>query len=104
MAEAAPVDGAPAPAGVRMAPIESLKPNPDQPRKTFDKDDLDELAASIRDKGVLQPILVRTQPGEEPPAMRRRVPKACWRASTPPAPRPDRSRSSSGATRPTSAS
>ncbi len=65
MAEAAPVDGAPAPAGVRMAPIESLKPNPDQPRKTFDKDDLDELAASIRDKGVLQPILVRTQPGEE---------------------------------------
>jgi ParB family chromosome partitioning protein len=48
-----------------MAPIESLKPNPDQPRKTFDKDDLDELAASIRDKGVLQPILVRSQPGEE---------------------------------------
>jgi ParB family chromosome partitioning protein len=48
-----------------MAPIESLKRNPDQPRKTFDKDDLDELAASIRDKGVLQPILVRTQPGEE---------------------------------------
>lgn len=65
MAEAAPVDGAPAPAGVRMTPIESVKPNPDQPRKTFDKDDLDELAASIRDKGVLQPILVRTQPGEE---------------------------------------
>lgn len=65
MAEAAPVDGAPAPAGVSMAPIESLKPNPDQPRKTFDKDDLDELAASIRDKGVLQPILVRSQPGEE---------------------------------------
>ncbi|HST92127.1 MAG TPA: ParB/RepB/Spo0J family partition protein [Brevundimonas sp.] len=65
VAEAAPVDGAPAPAGVRMAPIESLKPNPDQPRKTFDKDDLDELAASIRDKGVLQPILVRTQPGEQ---------------------------------------
>ncbi|HZV84772.1 MAG TPA: ParB/RepB/Spo0J family partition protein [Brevundimonas sp.] len=65
VAEAAPVDGAPAPAGVRMAPIESLKPNPDQPRKTFHKDDLDELAASIRDKGVLQPILVRTQPGED---------------------------------------
>jgi len=48
-----------------MAPIESLKANPDQPRKTFNKDDLDELAASIRDKGVLQPILVRTQPGED---------------------------------------
>lgn len=65
MAESAPVDGSPAPAGVRMAPIESLKANPDQPRKTFNKDDLDELAASIRDKGVLQPILVRTQPGAE---------------------------------------
>ena len=65
VAESAPVDGAAAPTGVTMAPIESLKPNPDQPRKTFNKDDLDELAASIRDKGVLQPILVRTQPGED---------------------------------------
>ena len=63
--ESAPVDGTAAPTGVTMAPIESLKPNPDQPRKTFNKDDLDELAASIRDKGVLQPILVRTQPGED---------------------------------------
>lgn len=59
------VDGASAPTGVRIAPIESLKPNPDQPRKTFEQVDLDELAASIRDKGVLQPILVRTHPGED---------------------------------------
>lgn len=65
MAESAPVDGAPAPAGVRMAPIESLKPNPEQPRKTFNNDDLAELAGSIRDKGVLQPILVRSQPGQD---------------------------------------
>ncbi|MGZ9100173.1 MAG: ParB/RepB/Spo0J family partition protein [Brevundimonas sp.] len=65
VAESAPVDGAPAPAGVRMAPIESLKPNPDQPRKLFDNDDLAELSASIRDKGVLQPILVRSQPGHD---------------------------------------
>ncbi|TAJ66492.1 ParB/RepB/Spo0J family partition protein [Brevundimonas sp.] len=65
VAESAPVDGAPAPVGVRMAPIESLRPNPDQPRKIFDREDLEELAASIRDKGVLQPILVRTQPGED---------------------------------------
>ena len=65
MAESAPVDGAPAPVGVRMVPIESLRPNPDQPRKIFDREDLEELAASIRDKGVLQPILVRTQPGED---------------------------------------
>ena len=65
VAESAPVDGAPAPAGVRLAPIESLKPNPDQPRKIFDAGDLEELAASIRDKGVLQPILVRSHPKED---------------------------------------
>jgi len=65
VAESAPVDGASAPSGVQMAPIESLKPNPDQPRKIFDRDDLEELAASIRDKGVLQPILVRTHPRED---------------------------------------
>jgi ParB family chromosome partitioning protein len=63
--ESAPVDGAPAPVGVHMAPIESLKPNPDQPRKIFDREDLEELAASIRDKGVLQPILVRSHPKED---------------------------------------
>ena len=65
MAESAPVDGGPAPVGVRMAPIESLKPNPDQPRKRFDPAELEELAASIRDKGVLQPILVRSHPKED---------------------------------------
>jgi ParB family chromosome partitioning protein len=64
VAESAAVDGASAPAGVQMAPIESLRPNPDQPRKIFDRDDLEELAASIRDKGVLQPILVRSHPKE----------------------------------------
>jgi ParB family chromosome partitioning protein len=64
-AEAVPVDGSAAPAGVHLAPIESLKPNPDQPRKIFNPEILEELAASIRDKGVLQPILVRTQPGED---------------------------------------
>lgn len=65
VAESAPVDGAPAPTGVLMAAIESLKPNPDQPRKIFDRDDLEELSASIRDKGVLQPILVRSHPTED---------------------------------------
>ncbi len=65
VAESVPVDGAPTPVGVQMAPIESLKPNPDQPRKIFDREDLEELAASIRDKGVLQPILVRSHPKED---------------------------------------
>lgn len=40
-------------------PIEHLHPNPDQPRKHFDDTDLAELAGSIREKGILQPILVR---------------------------------------------
>ncbi|MGQ3042172.1 MAG: ParB/RepB/Spo0J family partition protein [Brevundimonas aurantiaca] len=53
------------PSGVQRVPIESLKPNPDQPRKIFTQEQLDELTASIRDKGVLQPILVRTHPKEE---------------------------------------
>ncbi|MET4684184.1 ParB/RepB/Spo0J family partition protein [Brevundimonas faecalis] len=65
VAESAPVDGGPQPTGVRSVPIESLKPNPDQPRKQFSAENLEELTASIRDKGVLQPILVRAQPGEE---------------------------------------
>ena len=63
--EAVAVDGSAPPAGVRAVPIESLKPNPDQPRKHFAPGDLEELAASIRDKGVLQPILVRPQPGQD---------------------------------------
>ena len=46
-------------------PIELLRRNPDQPRKTFDETELDELAASIRRKGVIQPLLVRPAPGRE---------------------------------------
>ena len=63
--EAAPLDGSALPDGVRMAPVEALKPNPDQPRKTFGQAELAELAESIRDKGVLQPILVRPHPKED---------------------------------------
>jgi len=43
----------------QMIPIEQISPNPDQPRKQFNKDDLDDLAASIKAKGVLQPLIVR---------------------------------------------
>ncbi|WP_425410503.1 ParB/RepB/Spo0J family partition protein [Hyphococcus sp.] len=43
----------------RELPIEYLKANADQPRRVFDKDAIDELAASIAAKGLLQPILVR---------------------------------------------
>lgn len=43
----------------RMIPIEQISPNPDQPRKRFAEGDLDDLAASIREKGVIQPLIVR---------------------------------------------
>lgn len=40
-------------------PIEEIKPHRGQPRKTFSQDKLDELAASIREKGIIQPLVVR---------------------------------------------
>ncbi len=61
-------DVAPAPAleteeGARRAdmqvPIEKLVANPNQPRRRFSQEDLDDLAASIRTKGILQPLIVR---------------------------------------------
>lgn len=79
-AEAPVAAGAPTPAGVQRVPIESLKPNPDQPRKTFRQEDLEELTASIRDKGILQPILVRPQPGE-PGAWQIIAGERRWRAA-----------------------
>jgi len=59
------VDDAEAPggAGAREAPIELIRRNPDQPRRQFPDAELDELATSIREKGILQPILVRPAPG-----------------------------------------
>ena len=44
----------------RRVPIEFLRPNPRNPRRNFPDSELDELAASIRERGIIQPILVRT--------------------------------------------
>jgi ParB family chromosome partitioning protein len=49
----------PAESGVRVIDIARIRPNPAQPRKHFDGDALDELAQSIAQHGLLQPILVR---------------------------------------------
>ena len=46
----------------RKAPIEFLRPNPRNPRKTFADEELQELANSIKQRGVLQPVLVRAVP------------------------------------------
>lgn len=43
-------------------PIELIRRNPDQPRRAFSEAELESLAASIREKGVLQPILIRPAP------------------------------------------
>ncbi len=44
-----------------VVPIERISPNPDQPRKRFNQSDLDDLAASIKEKGVIQPLIVRAR-------------------------------------------
>ena len=49
--------------GQRRLPVAFLRPNPRNPRKAFGAADLDELTASVREKGVVQPILVRPVEG-----------------------------------------
>lgn len=59
-----PKDEAVAEAGaksLRLVPIEFLHANPNNPRKTFREEELEDLSRSIREKGLLQPILVRTK-------------------------------------------
>lgn len=47
------------PAGLEELPVTSIRPNPQQPREHFDEEALGALAESIREVGVLQPVLVR---------------------------------------------
>lgn len=54
--------GAPHPE-LRELPVELIKPNPHQPRSRFDEEALVALAESLRERGVLQPVLVRPVPG-----------------------------------------
>ena len=77
--EAPPVPRSDSPTvgGVRNVEIARIRPNPAQPRQIFDEQALSELAASIEERGVLQPILVRpTDDGFELIAGERR-----WRAA-----------------------
>jgi ParB family chromosome partitioning protein len=50
-------------AELRSLPIDLIVPNPSQPRRGFDQDALVALATSLRERGVLQPVLVRPLPG-----------------------------------------
>src|SRR3712207_8498577 len=45
--------------GQKKVPVEFLRPNPRNPRKAFEDDELQELTQSIRDRGIIQPIVVR---------------------------------------------
>jgi ParB family transcriptional regulator, chromosome partitioning protein len=56
-------EGAGGATNVRRVPLDRIDTNPQQPRMSFDEEALQELAASIREHGVLQPILVRPRAG-----------------------------------------
>lgn len=47
------------PQGLMLIPIDQIIPNQDQPRQEFDPEAIEELAASIKEKGILQPVLVK---------------------------------------------
>src|SRR5687768_17595311 len=47
----------------RTVPVDLIAPNPNQPRKHFEEDALVGLSASVRERGLLQPVLVRPVPG-----------------------------------------
>lgn len=49
--------------GLLEIPVQGVSPNPKQPRNHFDEETIDSLAASIREVGILQPIVVRRVPG-----------------------------------------
>ena len=48
--------------GLKKLPLHKIEPNPDQPRRDFDPEELEELAESIRTHGVIQPLTVREMP------------------------------------------
>ena len=60
----APASAAQSRGGLRTLPLEKLQPGKYQPRQEFDEDAIDELAQSIRERGLIQPILVRAVAGD----------------------------------------
>ena len=58
-----PPEGSEATPELRRLPVDLIAPNPRQPRQTFDQESLLALSESVRERGVLQPVLVRPCPG-----------------------------------------
>lgn len=75
---ARPLGGAPV--GQRIIPIDRIRANPNQPRRSFEDKDLQDLAASIRAKGVIQPLIVRPHP-EDPDGFEIVAGERRWRAA-----------------------
>ncbi len=65
--------------GVKRLPVEMIIANRSNPRRSFDADQLEELTNSIREKGVMQPLLVR--PSEDPNIFELIAGERRWRAS-----------------------
>lgn len=63
-AAAAGPEGAAAIKGLRSMPVGQLQPGKFQPRRSFDEDRIADLVESVREKGILQPLLVRPLPGQ----------------------------------------
>jgi len=63
----------------KRLPVEFITPNRNNPRKTFDNDQLDDLTASIKEKGVMQPLLVR--PTSDPDVFELIAGERRWRAA-----------------------
>ncbi|WP_111557994.1 ParB/RepB/Spo0J family partition protein [Paracoccus sediminilitoris] len=65
LSDPAPNTPAPAMKDRVLIPIEQITANPDQPRRSFDPEALQELAASLKQRGVLQPLIVRPHPQDQ---------------------------------------
>ena len=48
--------------GLKILPLHKIEPNPNQPRRDFDDEELEALAESIRQHGIIQPLTVREMP------------------------------------------
>jgi ParB family chromosome partitioning protein len=76
-----PVEEAPKPhASDRILPIEFVVRNPNNPRREFSEDDLSDLAASVREHGIIQPIVVREQ-AQQPGTYELIAGERRWRAA-----------------------
>lgn len=64
LGDAAPQARAGTQGGIRSIPVEFLEPSPFQPRANIGPEALDDLATSIKARGILQPLLVRPHPGQ----------------------------------------